>query len=41
MTLQQIDIDGHLTSGRMTFAVFGVNLDSQENAIFKTPGLSV
>ncbi len=31
MTLQQIEIDGHLTSGRMTFAVFGVNLDSQEN----------
>ncbi len=31
MTLQQIEIDGHLTSGRMTFAVYGVNLDSQEN----------
>lgn len=31
MTLQQIEIDGHLTSGRMAFALFGVNLDSQEN----------
>jgi len=31
MTLQQIEIDGHLACGRMTFAAFGENFDSQEN----------
>jgi len=31
MTLQKIEIDGHLACGRMTFAAFGENFDSQEN----------